>query len=129
MTTLYVSSIDGDDHAPPSSPWFDGNRTTYKSIAGALAVAVPNVRNLIFVDSAHNFCSDEAVSWDAPAGSAIRIVSVNRVTGIRQEGATETAAVTSFVVAGGQSWFLDGILLVGRYLLPVEAPELAGIGE
>lgn len=117
MSTLYVSSVDGND-ADNGSTWALAKGT----VAGALAIA--GDLDIIFVDSAHNFSATSAnILWDAPtAGFFVAIISVNRngstTTGHSGwlAGATETCGTNNFSVliasARAQRLFIYGMSCV-----------------
>lgn len=113
MATLYVSSVDGDNSSPPSVSWWNGNQTTYASVAGALAQCADS-ENIIYVDSAHDFvsASETGIQWSLPENSrAVAILGTNRSTGARATGAKETANGTT-VGLGISSSTVDGKIYV-----------------
>lgn len=106
MTTLYVSSVDGND-ADDGSTWALAKQT----VAGALAILTGTGPHIVYVDSAHSFTSSGAVTWSpAVDKQKVAIISVDRngSSGTGHNGwlagATETSASpNAFTISGGSS--------------------------
>lgn len=97
MTTLYVSSVDGNN-ADNGTTWALAKQT----VAGALSALTGTGPHIIYVDSAHNFTGAGAVTWSpAVDKQKVAIISVDRngssTTGHNGwlAGATETSGSTS----------------------------------
>lgn len=109
MATLYVSSVDGDNASPPSEAWWNGNQNTYESVQGALSAAT-DADNTIYVDSHHDF-EGAGITWNLPGDNSVRIISVDRVSGLWTPGARETIDTSVTFTIGGAvgNYYIYGI--------------------
>lgn len=91
MTDFYCSSVDGADGTPSSETWWNGSQDTYASLTGVLAAMSGTGPHMVYVDSAHTHDAGGAsLSYDFPAGASVAIRSVDRATGDKEAGASES---------------------------------------
>lgn len=113
MAILYVSNVVGDNST--GLTW----ATAFTSISASLANS--SNRDVIYVDSAHNYTANNPISWTVPTtGNEISIISVDRggstTTGHSGwlPGAKEsTGAIGQFIVGGVRTgkFYLYGLYL------------------
>ncbi len=117
MTTLYVSSVDGNDADDGST------RALAKlSVAGALAALTGAGPHFIYVNSAHNFAPAATITWNrAQADQVIAIISADWTSGEPPTtwlaGAKETCGADgdfNIGSSGSQYLFIYGMTVVGH---------------